>query len=217
MRRWLLQFLLLVCISGSIARADEAGTAREQGMRVVTFGTSLSARGGWQEPLAKELQRCLGERVEVLDRSKSGASSNWGVNAFDDVVTLKPDIVLIEFAANDAAFNRFLTLRRSAQNIAAIVEGIRSELPSVEIYLMAMSPVIGVRGWIRPFLNAYYASYAPLAQRLGVKFIDHRDDWARLSRRELADAIPDGGHPRPEIAASIIVPRVASAICVKGR
>ncbi len=90
-------------------------------MHIVTFGTSLTARGGWQNALAISLERCIGKPVRVTNLAKNGASSDWGFANTDKVIASKPDVVLIEFSINDAALNRVLTPRASAANVRSIV------------------------------------------------------------------------------------------------
>lgn len=181
-------------------------------MRVVTFGTSLTARGGWQDELSAALNRCLGTEVDVINLGKSGAASDWGVQAVESVIAAKPDIVLIEFSVNDAALHRGVRLEQSRANIRTIVSKIREAHPQAKIYLMAMSPVLGWRGLLRPFLDGYYDSYLPLSKELNVGFIDHRPAWRALGDAELRSAIADGAHPDPAVARKIIVPRIVQSI-----
>lgn len=181
-------------------------------MRVVAFGTSLTARGGWQQALEAQLARCLRIKVDVVTLAKSGAGSDWGVQSVASVVEADPDVVLVEFSVNDAAIHRGGGFDKSRDNIRAIVGAIRERRPDARIFLMAMNPASGWRKLIRPYLNAYYDSYRPLSQQLGVGFIDHRPTWKTLTETELQSAIPDGVHPDPKVAATLIVPNIVRAV-----
>jgi hypothetical protein len=77
---------------------------------------------------------------------------------------------------------------------------------------MAMNPTLGLRGVIRPYLNAYYDIYQKVASDMNLTFIDHRPDWARMPHDMLVRALPDGSHPVVEIARDIIVPNVRRAL-----
>lgn len=54
--------------------------------------------------------------------------------------------------------------------------------------------------------------YETLADELNVGYIDNRQKWKALSKKELKAGIPDGEHPLPHLAAKILVPNVAQAI-----
>lgn len=186
--------------------------SEDRPLRIVTFGTSLTARGAWQDALARAIQPCVARPVEVEILARSGASSAWALTAVADVVALRPDIVLIEFSANDAALDRWILPSTSEANLRTIIARLRHGSTVPRIVLMAMNPVIGLRGVLRPFLNYYYDIYARVAAQEGLTFIDHRPGWRALSVSELAAALPDGSHPRSEIATRIIVPAIKEAL-----
>jgi lysophospholipase L1-like esterase len=184
--------------------------ARE--MIVVTLGTSLTARGGWQAPLRDALEKCLSRPVKIELVAKSGSTTDWALTQVDRVVSLQPDIVLVEFYVNDAALNRFMTVSRSRNNIERIITSLRERLPDARIVSMIMSPVIGPRGWIRPFLSSYIAAHRAVSDAHGIETIDFSPLWNAMARRELEAAIPDGGHPRPDVAAKIMVPELVRTL-----
>lgn len=171
---------------------------------IAAFGTSLTERGGWTELLSKKMSRCLGRSVRVVAVAKSGETSAWGVRNVGSVVAKNPDIVLVEFAANDAALHHFISLSRSVANMRSIVDAIRMKNRQVIVVFQAMNPVWGFRGWIRPFLDAYNDAHAALAAELGVGFVDHRPWWRMHSPDVIRQLIPDGLHPMPGRAAQAI-------------
>jgi acyl-CoA thioesterase I len=211
---------LVVCILTCVVigffqnacEADADTQSNQKGMIVAAFGTSLTNRAGWLQPLEEELTRCLGRQVTVVDFGRSGATSEWGVTAVGAVIRSQPDVVLVEFSANDAAWFKGLSLRRSRENTTKIVRAIRDARPTTKIFLMTMNPIFGPRGWIRPNIDAYYDMYKLLADGLGVGYIDNRNAWNGLANEELRAGIPDGAHPLPDLAARILVPTLARAI-----
>ncbi|MFG5121786.1 SGNH/GDSL hydrolase family protein [Methylorubrum sp. POS3] len=201
--------LLIVFVMMLVSKAT---LAKDAPLRVVAFGTSLTARGGWQDALAQTLERCGGRAVTVETIARVGATSRWALEAVADVVARRPDIVLVEFAVNDAALNRLMLPSQSESNLRRIVAVLKSGSPPPRIVLMAMNPVIGLRGAIRPFLDRYYDINARIAESEGLMFVDHRPSWKKLSASELASALPDGSHPRPETASRLIVPALGAAL-----
>jgi acyl-CoA thioesterase I len=189
-----------------------ADQSEQKMMIVAAFGTSLTNGAGWLQPLQVQLAHCLGRQVTVLDFGRSGATSEWGVATVGEVIRSQPDVVLIEFSANDAAWFKGLSLPRSRENTTKIIQAIRRARPQAKIFLMAMSPSFGPRGWIRHGIEAYNDMYKLVADEFGVAFIDHRQSWRSLTKDEVRAGLPDGAHPLPELASRILVPTIARAI-----
>ncbi|GGH17177.1 hypothetical protein GCM10007036_18430 [Alsobacter metallidurans] len=179
---------------------------------IVAFGTSLTARGEWQSSLVSRLSECTGQSVRVETIAKSGASTDWALKQIEAVAAKRPDIVLVEFASNDAALNRWMLPSRSRNNMVALLTGLRRAAPAATIYVMAMSPVRGLRGLIRPFLRHYMETHLEVAHELGARTLDFRPAWAKLDSASLQAALPDGLHPKGGVASDIMVPLLAEAI-----
>jgi acyl-CoA thioesterase I len=192
--------------------AHAMATQQEKPMIVVALGTSLTHRGGWLKPLEQHLSSCLGVPVRVLDFGRSGETSAWGLTVISEVIDADPDVVLIEFSVNDAAWFKGFSLQHSRENTTKIVQAILKAKPQTKIFLMTMSPSFGLHGWIRWNVDAYFDLYEPLARELGVGYIDNRPSWKRLTKEELRSGIPDGAHPSPELAARLLVPTISKAI-----
>ncbi|TAJ31586.1 SGNH/GDSL hydrolase family protein [Bosea sp. (in: a-proteobacteria)] len=193
-----------LCSAGASAGAAD--------MTVVAFGTSLTARGGWPEALQAALRQCLDRSVAVVTVAQPGATSDWAAGALDRVLAARPDVVLVEMAANDAALHRLISLSASRRNMSLIFQALASAKPAPRVFNMAMSPVSGVRGLDRLFLDSYENLHRKLALRTGGHFIDHRPAWAALPAQQLRAAIPDGLHPVPGAAAEVMVPAIVRAI-----
>jgi acyl-CoA thioesterase-1 len=196
----------------SCAAAPSAATERPGPLRIVTFGTSLSAYGGWQDDLRRTIGRCTDRPVEIAIHAKGGASSRWGVTQVDAVLALQPDIVTVEFAMNDAALNRFLPLSWSVANLREIGRRLKSSPHQPRVVVMAMNPVHGLRGALRPVLDAYENAHAALAAQAGLSFVDNRPAWRALPPGRLRDAIPDGIHPVGVTGKAIIAENLRKAL-----
>ena len=98
-------------------------------LHLVAAGTSLTSRGFWPDDLGARLGRCLGVPVVVDRVAKAGANSDWGLAQVPGIVALSPDLVLIEFAINDADMLDGVALERSRGNLRAIIAGVRDSRP----------------------------------------------------------------------------------------
>jgi len=181
-------------------------------LKIVSFGTSLTDIGGWQPALQKQLSFCLKREVKVTKVAMSGATSYWAKAHLDSVVAEKPDIVLIEFYANDATLHRFVSVAASRKNMAYILDELQKRLPGARIITMAMNPFSGIRGAVRPFVDDYIEAHKQEAQNRHLEFVDFRGLWMQLSPAERGRAIPDGAHPKPEVATRIIIPELVNRI-----
>ncbi len=182
-------------------------------LKIVSFGTSLTKTGGWQRSLQGALSACFERPVEIFTVAFSGASSDWAVAHTSDVIALRPDIVLVEFYANDAAINRWMTVNRSRANIVNVLERLTEGLPGVRIIFTKMNPFLGLSGYIRPFLGSYVSAHLEEARLHHMEFVDYSPSWRTLSDGDLHRSIPDGSHPLPEAASSIIVPTMTQYLC----
>lgn len=191
--------------------AGEPSTRSASTFSVVALGTSLTARNDWPAALERELSLCLARPVHVATMAKSGETTVWALTQLDRLVTAKPDVVLIELYANDAALDRWISLSESRANIAAILDRIRSDLPEARVVVMGMNPIHGLRGWMRPWLDDYVAAHRDEALARGYRFVDHSPAWAVLGE-DLSEVIPDGAHPTDGSARKIIVPRLVDEI-----
>lgn len=198
--------LMVASVGLHLAAALPAIAQPGEALKIVTLGTSLSARGGWQEPLRRSLSECLNRNVAIVNLAKAGMTSDWGLTQIDKVLAERPNIVLVEFAVNDAALDNFLPLSRSGANMTGIITRLRESETRPAVYVMAMNPVSGMRGMIRPFLGQYDEMHAAIARKWGAGVIDHRPAWAMLSDEERDEAIADGTHPDPATAGRVMLP-----------
>lgn len=162
-------------------------------LRIVTYGTSLTAGGLWQRDLQRTLVRCLRQPVTIVNLGKGGRTSDWGVKNVGVVIRANPDVVLIEFAINDAYEANSISLDDSYDNTARIVVAIREALPGAKVEMMTTNPTF-VPGRVRE--AGYQEQYRRLAADLRTGLIDLFPAWsAELVGEARRRLIPDGIHP----------------------
>lgn len=179
-------------------------------LRIVAFGTSLTAGNAWPDVLAETLRSCLDRPVDMRRVARAGAGSAWGLAQVGRVAALRPDLVLIEFAINDANLRDGVWPWQGRATHDRMLAALKQDLPEAQLLLMTMNPVRGVHRVLRAGLGIHYRSYDGLART-------HDTGLAVLSR-QWADAalpsgsIPDGLHPGDAATRAVVVPHLARMI-----
>lgn len=181
-----------------IAEINPEGPA----IKVTVLGTSLTANYVWPRQLQNIFPQCTDRDVTVQVVAMPGATSGWGVEQLEQVVQSGPDVVLIEFAVNDANIRRAVLPFHSRTNHQHILDGLAKALPRAKVVLMSMNPVTGARSVLRPTIGRYYGLYPELAERNGVGFVNITRRWA--ARPALPEALADGLHPKQDAASEVI-------------
>lgn len=165
-------------------------------LRLAVMGTSLTARYGWPRDLAQALSACLPQPVELRVFAEPGMGSAWGATVVAEVARFAPDIVLIEFAANDSDLRQLRSIGASRATHAGLIAALRADGRNPAIALMTMNPAFGLRGALRPQLDRFHAMYAALAAEAGTGLIDLAPRWRALLRtQDRRTILPDGLHP----------------------
>lgn len=173
---------------------------------VVTYGTSLTDKGAWAGEVRKYFDLHYPGQVEFHNTAKSGMHSDWGKeNLPDRVLAHHPDLVFLEFSANDAATKHGISTARSEANLDAMVRALRQQNPDVDIILQTMnpawdSPKSAPKRYAgdRPHLDDYYAVYRDYARRHGLPLVDHFPVWDEIRNNEpgrFRKMVSDGIHP----------------------
>lgn len=192
-------------------RRYELALPEGRALRLAVLGTSLSRDETWPEAVAERLRGALGVPVTLSVVASNGAGSDWGLTQAGVIAEVQPDLLLVEFAINDADVTDGRSLREAARLHAALVAELRAAAPGTAIALMTMSPAQGLRGLARPRLRAHYLQYRALAEDLGLGLIDLYPRWLALPR-DARGLSADGLHPDPETATRLIAPVVAGSI-----
>ena len=196
--------------------ALRAGTPQH----VVIYGTSLSKGGAWVPQLQATFDARFPSLVTLTNSARGGQHSGWGATHVDSaVVALKPDVVFIEFAINDAVTRFDLSLDTIRRNVDTLLDRIAAGLPSSEVILQIMNPAFGKaegESAHRRNQDAYQQIYRDAAKRRGLLLVDHSVAWNHLLAAEGEAAVkkllPDGVHPNVEGWRRIVTPTLHRAL-----
>lgn len=183
---------------------------------VVTYGTSLTARGAWVKHLKQALEDGYPGLATVVNAAEVGMWSAWGVQHLDErVLRKKPDTVLIEFAFNDAGEESHISVAKARENLEDMIKRILKAQPDAEIILMTMNMPSAARLRYRPKVRDYYTMYRDVARARQLMLIDLCPEWDRAlggNAALFAEYIPDGLHPTPDACAHVSTPVILKAI-----
>lgn len=198
-------------VAAGAAALDPLAVPPDRPARIVVLGTSLTNGGTWTDDLAAALAACHPGGVAVARTARNGATSRWGVGQIDAVLATSPDLLIIEFAINDASLARGMTLAAfRARHAAMLAAAARAGVP---VALATMNPAWGFNAWAeRPGLAAYHAHYRSLAAAGQAGLIDSAPAWAALSPERLRTWMPDGLHPTEAGQREVTVPVFAAAL-----
>lgn len=176
-------------------------------LRLVAFGTSLTAKASWPDMLATRLETCLQHPVQMIKVAGVGQGSPWALTQMDQVIAARPDLVLLEFSINDADLLDGVSLAGSRARHEALLDQLGAALPETRVMLMTMSPVSGLlQKAKRPRLGRYYGLYRDLAAVRGLPLADLQPRWQQLWDRNPALVPADGLHPHSQVASDLMVP-----------
>jgi len=186
---------------------------------MVVYGTSVTEKAFWPVLVRRSLLGNYPEQATFVNAAKSAMSSRWGLANLDErVLAHHPDLVLIEFALNDAYEGHNTTVARARENLEEMIDRIATAVPECEVILMTMNPVSGVHLERRPHYKDYYQMYRDVAAERKLRIIDHERNWDRILKDD-PDAIgihsrysADGAHPNTKASIEVIAPAVFEAL-----
>lgn len=188
---------------------DPAGTP----LRIVAFGTSLTAPPGWPEALVARLEACLGRPVALTRVAGPGQGTTWALTQTDRVIAARPDLVLIEFAINDADAEDGIGLAASRANHGRLLDALAAGLPGAQLVLLTMNPVAGpLQGLLRGRLPLYSAMVRDLAAARDLPLADLTPRWQAAIAADPALRPPDGLHPEAAATVAVVAPALAGII-----
>ena len=193
-------------------------------LKIACLGTSLSAGdSSWFAAMEEWLVEQYGDHAEFYNYAISASASSvpnetCGLLQCGKLKAIKPDVVFIEFAMNDAYEPYRISLEESRHNLEATINSLISSNPEVEIILQTMNVVIDMpeldmsESTKRSALADYYDVYRQVAADMGLLLIDHYPNWQNLLRskgRELfIQHVPDGIHPNYVGYREIVIPEL---------
>ena len=196
------------------------GLAAGLNRKIVVYGTSLTASGAWVGLMNSWLTARYPGQLTIINSGLSGKNSAEGVAQLNTkVLAHHPDVVLIEFAMNDAFLysdgTPQLSVTQARANLITMIGAIQAQNPQVEIILQTMNTVwnspVGSNqsATLRPNLAAFYQMVREIARERGLLLIDHHPNWAALQQNSPSTFqayITDGVHPGTEGINRIVMP-----------
>lgn len=189
---------------------------------VVTYGTSLTAKGGWVKQLEDTLNKQYPGLAKVINSGESGMYSKWGVeNINEQVIQNKPDTVFIEFCINDSVARFDCPVDQAKTNLETMITEITNDNPKCEIILMTMTPGNKYpKGHTshRKNIAAYYEMYRSEAKQYGYLLIDHYPNWKALQSKDeklFLEYVPDTIHPTADGCSKVVTPVIFDALGIK--
>ncbi len=183
-------------------------------IRIVALGTSLTRNALWPSEMASVLATCSGRPVLVTRIAGVGENSAWGLTQAQAVAALRPDLVLIEFAINDADLRDGQSLDSALDAHQRLLDTLAVEAPAARLVLMTTNRVFGLRGLMRPWLNAHYEQYRRLAAARHIGLIDLAPLWAAapVTGQDGVPLLPDGLHPTDAAVARVAFPSLVTEL-----
>jgi enterochelin esterase family protein len=199
---------------------------RGESLKILTYGTSLTAGGAWVSQLEAYLHQRFPHQVTVVNVGAGAMWSQWGVeNLRERVIDNSPDVLFIEFGMNDAYLPYETSTETCRTNLYYMIQRTLETLPRCSFVLMTMNVAVnnpggnGMHADQRPELASYYEVYReaarsnpPLAPDL--TFVDLEPAWAALlasSPAKFDEYVPDRIHPGPLGCAKITTPGILAA------
>lgn len=162
----------------------------DEGIHLVVLGDSISAgynaSGMFSKPpfqpaypglLKMQLEQSFKGQIQLTNLSISGKDTAWGLSQMEEVIKLRPHLVVIAFGMNDSAGRSKDDYQEKTRQMMRTV---REALPECEIILVA--PMLGNRDWTRlkhERFPEYQQALIELADT-GVAVADVTRVWTRM-------------------------------------
>ena len=190
---------------------------------VITYGTRLTHKGAWTKSLAGYFEKKFPGQVTFLNTARSGMTSEWGVeNLQARVLKHRPDLVFIEFSANDAATKHHISTEQSEANLDRMVKELRQQNPQVDIVLQTMNPAWDSPktpdkkfGSERPDMEAYYDVCRRYAHEHNLPLVDNWPNWLKILKEQPEQyhkMVSDGIHPHSGPSLAVTWPAVEALL-----
>lgn len=168
----------------------------------VAFGDSITegygVSEGWPEKLVKELKKKYPEsNITLYNKGRSGDTAEDGLFRLEnDVVSLSPDIVTINFGINDAFSN--VNLTEFEKNLSEMIENIKT---TCNCDVLVLTSEILEDEEADKLVRKYYDKLQKVSKEKQVAFIDIHRIWHQKLREgvDLSSLLISGlDHPNEE-------------------
>jgi acyl-CoA thioesterase-1 len=201
--------------------------------KLVVYGTSLTEAGAWTGQVKTALDTAYPGLLTLINSGGSGQNSLWGRNNLTNLVINQfdadlPGTVMIEFAVNDAVtrpgYHSIITPAQARDNLAHMLDRVRTERPHVEVILQVMNPVIDTAtgtpsattgATFRPNLALCQQTYRNAGKERGLMVIDHMPAWQAIldqGNSSFETYASDGLHPNSSGYQLFVTPVVLRAL-----
>lgn len=219
--RYIPTIIILLMATTFVMAQDKVVKKLESGenQKIVVYGTSLSAtKEGWVTMLEDSLNALYPGKVEIINSAQTAMWSTWGVeNLREKVLEHKPDMVIIEFAMNDAYLPYSTSIEAARLNLEYMVLRIRELYKDCSIVIQVMNMPIAEHKVQRPDIERYYNLYRKESKKLHAKLIDHYEYWVPLLKKGeevFRRYVPDGIHPNLEAQKKLVLPHILKTLGV---
>jgi acyl-CoA thioesterase-1 len=177
---------------------DEKKVGPERGTIVcvgnsLTAGYGIAAEQGYPAQLAKKIEAAdLG--FQVINAGVSGETSSGTLSRTNWILTLQPDIIILEIGANDGL--RGIAPALIKRNIREIIRRLQEKKIIIILAGMQMVTNLGPA-----YTSAFNAVYEDIAREAGVLFMPF---FLQGVAADPALNIGDGIHPNPQGYAIIV-------------
>ena len=133
---------------------DGRGSERELGLLAgdsLSAGFGVDAGRGYPDFLQQDLDRA-GLRYRVVNAGISGDTSSDGLDRLEQVIALRPSVVIVEFGGNDGL--RGLPVPTTRANLEQIIAGLQKTGARVVLAGMTLPPNYGP-DYVRSFSSIY--------------------------------------------------------------
>jgi acyl-CoA thioesterase I len=167
----------------------------KQPVKIVMLGDSISTgadasavakappnQPGYPDLVARGIESRFGSKATLRNLSVGGMDSAWGVSKVADVISEKPDLLLVAFGMNDASGRR--TPDDFAMKTRGIFEPVRVALPECSVILISSMTANSEWTGASPDLYPQYAAALGKLAGPGIAFADVTAMWTAIAERK---------------------------------
>lgn len=222
MKKTLITLMTILAVIPAFSQSKTVKALAEgKTQTIVFYGASIFKNTGGKimvKRVVDNLAKDYAGKVEVFNSGSISKNSKWGVeNLQDSVLARKPDMVLMEWATNDAVTRLKTSPEQSRQNATDMVSRIKEANPDCDIYIVVCTGhPLGEGAEKRPNIDAYNDIYRAVAKEQKVNLIDiapiYKELYDKLGEETFKLYTGDGIHCTRKGAYFIFAPKILAAI-----